>query len=106
MSKKELIRIYDDEGKLIKKQCGKCGEIKDTSEFYKDKTRKDGLRGNCKECMRKCWNKNKEQYYKQKKIYYEENREKILESKKIYYSDNKDKILEQKKYIIKKIKNI
>ena len=97
MSKKELIRIYDDEGKLIKKQCGKCGEIKDVKDFTKRKDSEDGLRGDCKECMRKCWNKNKEQYYKQKKIYYEENREKILESKKIYYSDNKDKISEQMK---------
>ena len=67
MSKKELIRIYDDEGKLIKKQCGKCGEIKDVKDFTKRKDSEDGLRGDCKECMRKCWNKNKEQYYKQKK---------------------------------------
>ena len=104
MSKKELIRIYNDEGKLIKKQCGKCGEIKDVKDFTKRKDSKDGLRGDCKECMRKCWNKNKEQYYKQKKIYYEENREKILESKKIYYSDNKDKILEQKKIYYKENK--
>ena len=53
MSKKELIRIYDDEGKLIKKQCRKCGKIKDIEEFPKHKSHKDGYNSSCKKCCNK-----------------------------------------------------
>ena len=36
------------------KQCNKCkGDPKPTSEFYKEKTNSDGLRGACKECEQK-----------------------------------------------------
>lgn len=34
------------------KRCSKCKEVKDRSEFYKDKSRKDGLRPYCKDCKR------------------------------------------------------
>jgi DNA-directed RNA polymerase specialized sigma subunit len=32
------------------KKCRKCGEIKPEAEFYKAKTTKDGLAGECKRC--------------------------------------------------------
>lgn len=32
------------------KQCRKCGEEKDLSEFFKDRSRKDGLQSWCKAC--------------------------------------------------------
>ena len=32
------------------KICGKCGLAKDPSEFYKDRSRKDGLAYRCKKC--------------------------------------------------------
>ena len=35
------------------KQCGKCGEFKDLSDFHKDKSCKDGLARWCKECKAK-----------------------------------------------------
>ena len=101
MGRKKLVIIKDDEGKLIKKQCSKCGEIKDTSEFYKDKTRKDGLRNLCKNCMsnncKKNYDKKKDEYSKRSKEYYEKNREKALEYQKTYYKDNKEKVDEYKK---------
>jgi len=34
------------------KYCGKCGEVKTASEFYKNHKTKDGLSGFCKECSR------------------------------------------------------
>ena len=38
------------EEKAEQKQCGKCGEFKDLTEFHKDKSCKDGLARWCKEC--------------------------------------------------------
>jgi hypothetical protein len=35
------------------KKCGKCGEVKLLTEFNKDASKKDGLRGWCKMCWRK-----------------------------------------------------
>lgn len=37
---------------MKKKECKKCGDIKAMSEFYKERTNKDGLRGSCKDCER------------------------------------------------------
>ena len=34
----------------MKKKCSKCGEIKDSSEFWRDKNRKDGRKSYCREC--------------------------------------------------------
>lgn len=86
MSKKELIRIYDDEGKLIKKQCGKCGEIKNIEEFYKRKRNKDGFYSDCKICIKKI-----------QKKYYEDNKDKRIEYQLKYNEDNKEKLKEYKK---------
>lgn len=33
-----------------KKKCTKCGTEKNASEFYKDKTKRDGLASQCKKC--------------------------------------------------------
>jgi len=41
------------EGRIRKskmKICSKCGSEKDRSEFYRDKSHKDGLQSRCKEC--------------------------------------------------------
>lgn len=101
MSKKELIRIYDDEGKLIKKQCGKCGEIKDIEEFPKHKSHKDGYNSSCKKCCNKKSNKyyqtNKDKILEDRKEYYEDNKEEILEYKKIYREENKEKLVKWRK---------
>ena len=33
------------------KKCGRCGETKSTTEFYKDRARYDGLDNRCKPCL-------------------------------------------------------
>lgn len=35
---------------MLNKKCSHCKEIKPTSEFFKDKSNKDGLYDNCKSC--------------------------------------------------------
>lgn len=63
------------------KICSKCGKEKPITEFYKDKSSKDGLYYWCKECSCK---HNKERYRKNKK--------KIIEYIKKYRRDNPIKV--------------
>lgn len=42
------------------KQCINCKEIKSIDNFWKDRTRKDGLNNKCKTCQQKVW---RESYY-------------------------------------------
>lgn len=37
----------------IQKRCPKCGDLKEISEFYRNKSRPDGIAGHCKVCHRK-----------------------------------------------------
>ena len=68
------------------KRCSKCGEVKPVEEYYKDRTRKDGLRGLCKTCtnksLKKHYNKDRKREYNKK--YYEENKDRLLEKDKKY----------------------
>lgn len=103
MPKKELIRIYNNYGVLIKKQCGKCGEIKNIEEFNKDKGKKDGLRTQCKLCdknsNKKYYTENKNELCEKAKINYDNNKEKKKEYQKEYKANNKEKVKEtNKKY--------
>ena len=79
MGRKQLERIYDYDGKLIKKQCGKCRKIKSIEEFHKSRSSKDGFYCQCKECSNKI-----------KKEYYKENKEERLDYRKNHYENNKE----------------
>ena len=95
------------------KKCSKCGEWKaETAEFFnRDKTKKGGLRANCKHCVREYYEKNKEEkkharaeYRKINKDKIKEYLEKTKEERKIkraeYRRKNRCKIKEyDKKYI-------
>jgi 5-methylcytosine-specific restriction endonuclease McrA len=79
----------------MKKICIKCGIEKQLEEFYKDKSRFDGLEYLCKKCS-----KNKGQkYYKENKIiicknqekYREANKQKIQKKQKEYYKTPRGK---------------
>lgn len=36
---------------MSEKRCAQCGVTKSTEEFYRQRSRKDGLQGSCKECQ-------------------------------------------------------
>jgi len=63
------------------KKCPKCGQIKPTYEFGKDKYTKDNLLWCCKSCIKI-----------KNEIYRKNNKEKIKDISKIYYQKNKEKI--------------
>jgi hypothetical protein len=63
------------------KKCPKCKIEKERSEFYKNKTRGDGLEGVCKNCTKK-----------RNKQYNEIHKEELKEKAKQYRKNNKDKI--------------
>ena len=82
------------------KICNACRTIKYVTEFYKDKSKRDGYHSQCKNCHN---NRQKEYYVTNKdKIatkgyeYRENNKEKLKEDKIKYYQNNKDKIKENK----------
>ena len=95
MARKVMQRNYDNEGKLVSKECSCCHEIKPVSEFSKCKSKTDGLQAKCKECIKKYIQENKDKIKERNKKYRQENKDKIKEKRKKYKQENKDKI---KKY--------
>ena len=99
MGRKRLLRNYDSKGNLISMECGKCHEIKEVSEFPKNKGKKDGVETTCNKCRKK----QKVEYYKQnadKKREYQteyrkQNIDKIKEYQAEYYKQNVDKMKKQ-----------
>jgi hypothetical protein len=90
------------------KKCTKCKLEKPFEDFTKQKTGKNGLRSNCKQCIKKYEKENKEYYkeYQKKwqeenkeyvKKYEQENKEKIKERTKNWYQKNKEKIKQHRK---------
>ena len=100
------------------KHCSKCKEIKDKSEFSRNKCKKDGMQNVCKVCESVYRTKNREvireyqKEYRKKnreliriegKKYYQKNLEAIKERKRKYYGKNREAIkTESKKYYEKK----
>ena len=85
------------------KKCSKCNIEKELTEFSKAKANKDGLRGNCKSCVKECkkeyYQANKERIKEQIKEYYQANKERKKEYNKEHYHANKEQIKEcHKKY--------
>lgn len=77
------------------KQCTKCKEVKDLTEFGKDKSMKDGLYSSCLVCKREdkriYRENNREKVLERLRIYRENNREEIREKNRIYYEENQEK---------------
>ena len=81
------------------KKCNKCGEVKTVDCFSKDKAKKDGLMSNCKECVKKYKQENKNKIREYHKNYRQENKEKVQGHYKKHYQENRDKLREyHKKY--------
>lgn len=79
------------------KRCSKCGIEKAASEFYKNKSRKDGLCSRCKACEKLYKEANKERQREYDKLYREANKERLSEQEKLYREANKERISEYKK---------
>jgi DNA repair exonuclease SbcCD ATPase subunit len=83
------------------KVCSKCNIEKEFTEFYKDRSRRDGYRSQCKKCAKQYRIENREQLKEWEKQYRIENKEKIKEWQKQYRIENEEKIKEwQKQYRI------
>lgn len=85
------------------KKCSKCNIECDFSNFYKDKSSKDGIRSNCKDCSKKYREENKE-YSKEYRIRnidkrkkYDSNRDYDKTKKREYYLLKRDDILFKRK---------
>ncbi len=84
---------------MKEKKCKKCERVLPLGEFNKNKTKKDGLQGECKKCVaeyqRKYNEANKDKLAEKKCKYREANKDKIAEKKRKYREANKDKIAEK-----------
>lgn len=83
------------------KKCSKCGEVKAVELFGKNKTKKDGMQSDCKECAKTAWIglglKHKEKiatYRANRKL---NNPEKVLEGSRKWANNNREKINEKYK---------
>ena len=96
MDMKELYREYDEEDNLIKLECSKCHEIKTVDYFFKNRSKKDGVGIECKQCYierdRRYRENNKEKISEKNRLYYKDNKKEIKERHRQYRENNKDKI--------------
>jgi len=87
---------------MLYKKCRICGEMKEIVEFHKKKGTIDGVRNECKECVKDIQKKYKEApgFKENRKDYdkdrYSEIKDEILKHKKEYYKNNREEILKQK----------
>ena len=71
------------------KKCGKCGLVKPISKFNKNKNKKDGLNGWCKECRKEYRDNNKKKIVNYRKEHYQEHRDEILKHTQEYRNNHK-----------------
>lgn len=80
---------------MDEKICLKCRKTKGLNDFYKDKSRKDGLYSYCKECSKKniknIYDNNKQEKIKYQKQYYQEHKKEKQEYDKNYRQATKSK---------------
>lgn len=82
------------------KTCTKCGETKpaDQEHFYKNKSTKDGLTSQCKECnkaqARAYKATHKEQYHELYKKYYSKDRDRYINNAKRWQTENEERTKE------------
>jgi len=87
------------------KHCYNCKTLKDLSEFYRNKSKKDGLTDECKVCAKNRGNKfrknNLEKCKKWYKKYAEEHKDEALLRAKEWYKNNKERKQEYDKQYAK-----
>lgn len=86
----------------VSKDCSNCFELKSLDSFYKCKTGRFGVEGQCKTCKlskRKEWYKGyKERDLERSKAYYRANKKQILSRHKAWRESNIEKVLTDAKY--------
>jgi len=87
------------------KECTKCGQEKPLSGFHKHKSRRLGVKSQCKVCREQYYQENQDKISAQRKQHYQENRDRLLAQRKQHYQENKDKISEQQKQYNKENKD-
>ena len=73
------------------KYCCRCGQDKPTTEFSKDRTRKDGFQCYCKACNKAWVENNKKQHAASCKAWVENNRERHMASCRAWQKANPEK---------------
>lgn len=71
--------------------CTKCGLGKSDENFFRDKSKKDGISPSCKQCYKKYYSEIRESKLAKKKVYREKNSVKISEYRVGHYIRNKEK---------------
>lgn len=81
------------------RRCTKCGEEKPaTREYFNvDKSRSDGFKSHCKECIKRHYQENADRINERQRRYYQENAERIIEGQLRYQQENAEKIRARKK---------
>jgi hypothetical protein len=79
------------------KTCSKCGAVKPLDQFYKDRTKRDGHQGICRECQRglehqRYW-ANREARLEWQRRYTEANGQAIRDYQRRYRQANRDAVL-------------
>ena len=82
---------------IMYRRCSKCQEYKVFDDFNKNKNKAFGIQNECKVCVKKYQEQNKEREKEYQKEYYEQNKEKIKNVQKEYREQNKEKVKEYKK---------
>jgi 5-methylcytosine-specific restriction endonuclease McrA len=76
---------------IVTKKCPKCGETKPVIEFFKCKSKKDGLQTKCKACESDYRAANPERRREYQSAYRAENAEKLREYHAAYCASNRDR---------------
>ena len=85
---KSRVRNTQTDKQLAMKQCTKCKEVKELTEFAKQTSNKNGLQSKCKDCDKAYYQVNKDKIKAYKQAYYQVNKDKA----KAYREENKDKL--------------
>jgi hypothetical protein len=95
-SKKRQIPLSIQDG-LIGKECSKCGEWKNLSEYRERKKYRGGRNSECRECEKIYalikYEANKEECLENNRKWYKENRVKVNERNREYYNSDPEKFL-------------
>ena len=83
------------------KTCSKCNRELPSTEFYKHRTRYDGLHSHCKDCKNNArythYRNNRSTYQRKRRELYDRQRDKESKYNRQYHAENQEGIAERKK---------